>query len=59
MLFAAHAAAGGGEDPFSEPSEAAPALPELAAPPGPARTPRASDGYQHWLGGLYLGRGLR
>jgi hypothetical protein len=59
LLFAPHAAAGGGEDPFSEPADPAPASPKLAAPPAAARTPRASDGYQHWLGGLYLGRGLR
>lgn len=32
---------------------AAPALPE------PAVTPREARGYQHWLGGIYLGRGLR
>ena len=45
------------EDPFSEPapppSDEPPPLPE------PAQTPRSSPGYQHWLGGLYLGRGLR
>jgi hypothetical protein len=31
------------------------------APPliAPARTPRSSEGYQHWFGGAYLGRGLR
>jgi hypothetical protein len=45
------------EDPFSEP-EATPS-PELAARPAPARTLRSQRGYQHWLGGLYLGRGLR
>ena len=45
------------EDPFSEPS--APPPVEPAEPPAPARTPRSHNGYQHWLGGLYLGRGLR
>jgi len=29
------------------------------SPPAPARTPRAAHGYQHWLGGVYLGSGLR
>jgi hypothetical protein len=45
------------EDPFS-----APARPLDDPPPPPltvARTPRAVEGYQHWIGGLYLGRGLR
>lgn len=44
------------EDPFSEP-EARRAAP--APLPAPASTPRSQQGYQHWLGGLYLGRGLR
>lgn len=45
------------EDPFSEP---APVLePVSDAPPPVARTPREAKGYQHWLGGVYLGRGLR
>src|SRR6187455_2490362 len=47
------------EDPFSEPSAKPQASPEPDAPPPPARTPRSSPGYQHWLGGSYLGRGLR
>jgi hypothetical protein len=58
LMLASHAAAAGGEDPFSEPTEPAPPLAPPAPPPA-ARTPRASVGYQHWLGGLYLGRGLR
>jgi hypothetical protein len=45
------------EDPFSEPASVKP--PEPDAPPAPASTPRSQRGYQHWLGGLYLGRGLR
>jgi hypothetical protein len=45
------------EDPFSEPASTRPPAPDL--PPVPARTPRSQRGYQHWLGGLYLGRGLR
>lgn len=59
LLLAPPAAGSSGEDPFSEPSEPVVASPERAAVPVPARTPRASDGYQHWLGGIYLGRGLR
>jgi hypothetical protein len=45
------------EDPFSEPVSAV--EPVADTPPSPARTPREAKGYQHWLGGLYLGRGLR
>jgi len=47
------------EDPFSEPAE--PPAVSLQPPPlrTPAQTPRATAGYQHWLGGLYVGRGLR
>jgi hypothetical protein len=46
------------EDPFREP--AAVRGPEPApSPTRPARTPRDAGGYQHWLGGVYLGRGLR
>jgi hypothetical protein len=45
------------EDPFSEPTGLPPSGPP--APPEPAQTPRSQQGYQHWLGGLYLGRGLR
>lgn len=44
------------EDPFSEP---APAPVVDVRPIEPARTPRSRQGYQHWIGGLYLGRGLR
>jgi hypothetical protein len=44
------------EDPFGEPSVKPH---ESDAPPTPARTPRSRRGYQHWLGGLYVGRGLR
>ncbi|HYQ14795.1 MAG TPA: hypothetical protein VEQ58_03530 [Polyangiaceae bacterium] len=54
--MAAPARAADAEDPFQAPSER-PAAPERL--PEPARTPRPSDGYQHWLGGVYLGRGLR
>lgn len=45
------------EDPFSEPTKEVEPAPDT--PPAPARTLRDSKGYQHWLGGLYLGRGLR
>lgn len=47
------------EDPFSEPKEQPAASAEPPAPPAPAETPRYTVGYQHWLGGLYVGRGLR
>src|SRR5688500_12024439 len=45
------------EDPFSEP--APPPEPVADTPHPVARTPRDAKGYQHWLGGVYLGRGLR
>ncbi|HKY40234.1 MAG TPA: hypothetical protein VJN18_30070 [Polyangiaceae bacterium] len=45
------------EDPFSEPRRPRPV--EADVPPAPARTPRSQQGYQHWMGGLYFGRGLR
>lgn len=44
------------EDPFSK---AAPVVDAAPAPVTPARTPRSRQDYKHWLGGLYLGRGLR
>jgi hypothetical protein len=44
------------EDPFSK---APPALDAAPAPVTPARTPRSARDYEHWVGGLYLGRGLR
>lgn len=46
------------EDPFREPAGVTPA-PAPAWPPPLARTPREAPGYSHWLGGMYLGRGLR
>jgi hypothetical protein len=46
------------EAPFSDAERPAPSL-EPPAPPAPAETPRGAAGYQHWLGGVYLGRGLR
>lgn len=52
-LSAAEAA----EDPFAQ-SSPEPAA-EPSEPPRPARTARSARGYQHWLGGLYVGRGLR
>lgn len=55
-LWPAPGAAAGAEDPFSEPKEHARPAPRATEP---ARTPRSSDGYQHWLGGLYVGKGLR
>jgi hypothetical protein len=59
LVFAPRVAVADAEDPFSEPSEK-PAVSQEPPPlPAPARTPRSSTGYQHWLGGVYLGRGLR
>jgi hypothetical protein len=59
MLFVPRSASADLEDPFSEqPEQPTPRL-EPAAPPQPSKTPRYTVGYQHWLGGLYLGRGLR
>jgi hypothetical protein len=55
-MLAPPAAGADAEDPFAAPAERAPAPARL---PARASTPRASDGYQHWLGGVYLGRGLR
>jgi hypothetical protein len=47
------------EDPFREPQPRAPVSLEPPALPPPAQTPRYTQGYQHWMAGLYLGRGLR
>jgi hypothetical protein len=58
-LWAPSAAAAGGEDPFAELPERSPAASEPPPLPPPAQTPRDTTGYQHWLGGVYLGRGLR
>jgi hypothetical protein len=44
------------EDPFSE---AAPVVDTALSPVTPARTLRSRRDYKHWLGGLYVGRGLR
>lgn len=55
---APRAFAAGAEDPFAELPEQ-PAQPAPLTLPAPARTPRDSAGYQHWLGGMYLGRGIR
>lgn len=49
-------AAADAEDPLHEPAAQAAAAP---SPVAVARTPRGADGYQHWIGGLYVGRGLR
>jgi hypothetical protein len=59
LLFAPRLAAADAEDPFSEPSERPAASLQPAPLPPPAQTPREVVGYQHWLGGLYLGRGIR
>jgi hypothetical protein len=55
-LWSAPGAAAGAEDPFSEPEARVVAAPRATEP---ARTPRSSDGYQHWLGGVFVGKGLR
>ena len=57
-LFFPRAARADAEDPFSEPTAPHDVAPEPPRPP-PAETPRYTVGYQHWLGGLYVGRGLR
>jgi len=54
-MLAAPAAGADAEDPFA----AGAAAPVAAPLPPKARTPRDSNGYEHWLGGVYLGRGLR
>lgn len=59
LVLAPRVAMADAEDPFSAPSESPAAPTEPPPPPPPARTPRSADGYQHWLGGVYLGRGLR
>ena len=40
-------------------SETKPGQLAHVGPPTLARTPRGTDGYQHWLGGAYVGKGLR
>lgn len=55
-LLAPPAVASDAEDPSYEPKEQVAAAPR---PTEPARTPRGADGYQHWLGGVYVGKGLR
>jgi hypothetical protein len=44
------------EDPFSAPAPAVDVAPIAVTP---ARTPRSRQDYKHWIGGLYVGRGLR
>jgi hypothetical protein len=57
LALASAARAADAEDPFAD--KASPT--ELPRPPrpAPARTARSAEGYQHWLGGVYLGKGLR
>jgi hypothetical protein len=57
LSLAPDVAAADAEDPFSAPGESK--APTEVWPPPPARTPRAAPGYSHWLGGMYVGRGLR
>jgi hypothetical protein len=56
LLLSPHGAWANAEDPFSEPAEVVAPVPDE---PEPASTPRGARGYQHWLGGMNLGRGLR
>ena len=56
--WAPRALGAGAEDPFVELPEK-PKLPAEPVLPAPVRTPRGTAGYQHWLGGLYVGRGIR
>lgn len=55
LALAVSARAADAEDPFAEQAARA----EPAPRPRSARTARSTAGYQHWLGGLYLGKGLR
>lgn len=57
-LWAPRAAGADAEDPFSEPQER-PAEPPSERRSEPTRTPREATGYQHWLGGVAIGKGLR
>ncbi|HVY27625.1 MAG TPA: hypothetical protein VHB79_13815 [Polyangiaceae bacterium] len=57
-LWAPGALAAGAEDPFVDLPERPPE-PTPPLLPRPARTARGSVGYQHWLGGMYVGRGVR
>lgn len=56
-MLASPVAAADAEAPFGANAEGA--APEQDRPPAPATTPRSSKGYEHWIGGLYVGRGLR
>src|SRR5689334_12933139 len=55
-LWAPRAVGADSEDPFNEPKERVAPAPHRTEP---ARTPRAAHGYQHWLGGVGVGKGLR
>lgn len=57
LALTGSARAADGGDPFAEVAERPEPTP--SPPPAPARTARSAAGYQHWLGGLYLGKGLR
>lgn len=56
-LLAARGALAQAEDPFGEPRPVS--SDGQGAPLAVARTPLGTAGYQHWLGGAFLGRGLR
>ncbi len=47
------------EEPLRELPPAASSSAGEGKPPAVARTPRDAGGYAHWLGGMYVGRGLR
>jgi len=57
LALGASARAADEEDPFADRASSGELAP--APRPAPARTARSSAGYQHWLGGLYVGKGLR
>jgi hypothetical protein len=57
ILLAAPGHAADGEDPFYEPTQKP--TPAAERPIAPARTARGAGGYQHWLGGVLVGKGLR
>jgi hypothetical protein len=55
-LWSSRVAGAEPDAPSAEASARVEAAPRRARP---AETPRGTDGYQHWLGGVALGKGLR
>jgi hypothetical protein len=59
LLLAPRLAGAEPEASFDGADERVASLGETPTVPSLARTPRSAPSYQHWLGGLYVGRGLR